>query len=213
MKNSYFKALGNIMLGIMSPFLSHGETTVEKVPSERESGLNLNLDLSTRNKSPMLILKPSEKNSGWEFFGHRSHQSHRSHRSHYSSSYETSTSSSSSSSSGTYNQTNTTTYTPYKYTPTKIEKISSSSNGITLTHPKFKLGDRTIEPYFEGTDVTEMIQILQKKGYIIIDQTVDLNEESKYEGVLIPAVKEFQKDYALTSDGIVGPNTIKQLLK
>ncbi|MGV8091399.1 MAG: peptidoglycan-binding protein [Mangrovibacterium sp.] len=70
-----------------------------------------------------------------------------------------------------------------------------------------------IKPDFEGYDVTELILILQKKNYLIIDANVSLNEESKYEGVLILAVKEFQKDHGLYGDGIVGPATVKELMK
>jgi murein L,D-transpeptidase YcbB/YkuD len=75
------------------------------------------------------------------------------------------------------------------------------------------LGDRIIKPDFEGHDVTELILILYKKGYIQIEGDTTSMGESKYEGDLIQAVKEFQKDYGLHQDGIVGNNTIKELLE
>jgi len=222
MNTNYIKALRNVFLAVVSPLV----TTKTAVPNNTKQLDNVNeLDIlanatTTRNKSPMLLLKPSSDGSSWDFSGHyshRSHRSHASHRSHYSSSYSSPSSSGSSSSSySTGSSYSTKTVYKYNYTPTIQSSGSSNASGIsgiTLSHPHYSLGDRTIEPNFEGHDVTELVIILKKKGYITIEGDTTPTGELKYEGVLIKAVREFQGDYGLPKDGIVGPKTVKALKK
>ena len=73
--------------------------------------------------------------------------------------------------------------------------------GITFTGRTLYLG---VQP---GEDVSERTEILQELGYYGGPIDAVYSEEVR------DAVLEFQKDYGLTPDGVVGPNTYQALGK
>lgn len=171
-----------------------------------EAELNRKPDLSAK-----LLLKKAT-NDEWEFTSHRSHRSHSSHRSHYSSysgggsSYTPSRSSSgysgsSSSSSGSSGSSSG-------------SGVSSRSSIYSAPRPAnvMRLGSRILRKGMKGTDVTELINILLKKGYLTLElgQT-QVSGSYTFDVVVETAVKEFQSDNKLTNDGICGSMTIYYL--
>jgi len=65
-----------------------------------------------------------------------------------------------------------------------------------------------------GSDVTQLINILLKKKYLIREDNRTVVEGLQtYEGAVITAVKEFQRLNNLPIDGIVGSQTVLKLLK
>jgi len=219
MKKDYSKFLKNLLLGTIGSFMS-----LNTLPSKAAEPTRLLLDdindgqISETDKiqelSKKLVLVPSE--DGWDSFSHRSHRSHSSHRSHRS---HRSHSSHYSSSSGTTSTTGSSTTTRYNsssststssYSAPKKTSTIYKSNSIT----KLKLGDRVIKPNMYGSDVTQLINILLKKKYLVREDGVTVvNGLQTYEGEIINAVKEFQRLNNLPVDGIVGSQTAYKLLK
>ena len=64
-------------------------------------------------------------------------------------------------------------------------------------------------PFMEGSDVVIVQQILQRNNYDIGSYGVD----GKYGKCTEKAVKQFQTEHGLISDGIVGPKTWTMLEK
>jgi len=147
-----------------------------------ESYLNLKPDLS-----PKLLLKKI-LNDGWTFMAHRSHRSHsshQSHRSHYSSS-------------GGGSGTSTPKANP--------------SNQPNSTTNSLQLGARTLKKGMSGTDVTELVNILLRKEYLKLDDGGTVVTGSyAFDETIEGAVKKFQSDNGLTSDGVCGSTTIYYL--
>lgn len=145
-----------------------------------------------KDLTPKLLLALNSDNS-YSSVGHRSHRSHSSHRSHYSS----------------YNG-NTPTTNPSQNLIQKAPKSSStisnsSSNDILIKN----LGDRIIKEGMRGTDVTQLINILIKKGYLVLqDGSKSVVGEYDYTSTISDAVKAFQKNNNQTTDGIVGVETV-----
>lgn len=193
----------------------------------------LKVDLNVlKLKKPKLLLTQAHNNN-WELIAHRSHRSHSSHRSHYSSSAG---SSSSRSSSSGYNNKGTSassrslgiTSTPYKPTihrddvsnlsnsqnnKTLNSNDSSKSNSLLLTPTILKLGDRTLKIGMSGSDVTELINVLLKKGYVKLENgDTGVSRIHTFDDTLEAVIKRFQINNGLTNDGICGPLTIYYLL-
>lgn len=145
-----------------------------------------------KDLTPKLLLALNSDNS-YSSVGHRSHRSHSSHRSHYSS----------------YNG-NTPTTNPSQNLIQKAPKSpstisNSSSNDILIKN----LGDRIIKEGMRGTDITQLINILIKKGYLVLqDGSKSVIGEYDYTSTISDAVKEFQKNNNQTADGIVGVETV-----
>ena len=215
MKKDYSKFFKNVLLGTIGSFLS-----LNTIPLKAAESRELLLDdiddgqISEANKvqelSKKLVLVPSE--DGWDSFSHRSHRSHSSHRSHrshrsHSSHYSSSSGSSTTKRNNTSSSTSTSNYsTPKRKKTNTIYK----SNSIT----RLKLGDRVIKPNMYGSDVTQLINILLKKKYLVMkDGVTVVNGLQTYEGEIIKAVKDFQRLNNLPVDGIVGSQTAYKLLK
>lgn len=130
---------------------------------------------------PKLVLK-LVSGSEWKFTNHRSHRSHSSHsshRSHYSSSSNPS-------------------------------PANNNDNSNTKTLPtNYALGSRILKLGMKGLDVTELINILIKKKYVILeDNSTELTGEYLFDETVEKAVKAFQKDNSLTETGIVDSTTV-----
>lgn len=222
MKSKFSDLLNKIFLSSIASIVANN--TAAAVPitdvtytdnAERVFELSKQKDLS-----PKLLLKQNT-NSEWTVVSHRSHRSHSSHRSHYSSTSGSSSSrptasrssgSSSSttskplgiSSSGSSSSSST---APRTLTPSK------PSNTIGISPTTLKFGDRNLKLGMSGSDVTELINILIKKGYLKLE-----SGESKvygtynYDETIEATVKKYQKDNNLVSDGTCGPATTYHLL-
>lgn len=143
---------------------------------------------------PQLLLK-KKINEDWTFISHRSHRSHSSHRSHYSS-Y-----------SGSSNGNNT-----QNSNPGIRPNYNDSTNGSNVTTTSLQLGSRTLRLGMSGTDVTELVNILLRKNYLKLDNGGTVVTGSyNYDEIIEGAVKKFQTDNGLTSNGICDSATIYYL--
>ena len=106
----------------------------------------------------------------------------------------------------------------YMTSSTEISKVKSIiskwdlTKYDTLTIPQHIQKRRTLKfvlPFMEGSDIIIVQQILQRLGYDIGSYGVD----GKYGKCTEKAVKQFQADYCLVVDGIVGPKTWTMLEK
>lgn len=170
--------------------LNFSDLTQDKTTSEILSEKNNQL-------YPKLLLSFYDDDS-YSAIGHRSHRSHSSHsshRSHYSSTTNT----------NNYNNTNN--------SNSNIALPSKNKNhNSTSTVTTFKLGDRTITEGMKGEDVTQMVNILIKKGYLELkDGQKSVTGIYEFTGVIVDALKEFQKAKGMEADGIVGPTTVYYL--
>ncbi|WP_408009787.1 C40 family peptidase [Pseudalkalibacillus sp. A8] len=68
------------------------------------------------------------------------------------------------------------------------------------------LGDQTLKPDMQHSDVQELQETLEKKGYFTYSKTTDY-----YGDYTTQAVKEFQSDKGITVDGVTGKETYKAL--
>jgi len=78
-----------------------------------------------------------------------------------------------------------------------------------LVDSTFELGDRMLYlrmPYFHGADVTQLQHALNSLGFVTggVDGIFGAGTER--------AVTEFQQNYDINPDGLVGPNTLRALL-
>lgn len=157
---------------------------------------------------------------------HRSHRSHSSHRSHYSGSSSSGSSSSRSSSSYSsggsggssgYSTGSSSRSTPstasgfYQSQPTPV--TPGQQPEFILAEPKiFKLGDRIIRLGMKGMDVTEVINILVKKEYLLLaNERKIFADELEYTTVVQKAIKRFQTDFAIGATGVVDAQTVMLL--
>jgi hypothetical protein len=167
-----------------------------------------------------LVLKLYDKND-LIAISHRSHRSHSSHRSHYSSQgghashfshYSSSSGTGTGTGSGgrsTGSSGTTTTPPPVRETPTPIETPVVTPS---LAPKVYQLGDRMLIKGMVGADVTELINILIKRNYIkTADGSKYLIGDATFDETLETAVKLFQKNKSLASDGMVDPQTVYYL--
>lgn len=215
MKQEYSKYLKKLLLASLGSLLTINSFTTKGIEPkdlvlENTDDNITSEDIDIKELSRKLILTPSE--DGWESFSHRSHRSHRSHSSHRSHrSHYSSSSGSSTGSTSTYKPRTTTTTTNNK-TSTTARKSSSIYKTSIVT--ELKLGDRMIKPQMYGSDVTQLINILLKKKYLIQEDNLIVVEGLQtYEGAVITAVREFQRLNNLPVDGMVGSQTVLKLLK
>ncbi len=68
------------------------------------------------------------------------------------------------------------------------------------------LGDQTLKPEMQHSDVQELQGTLEKKGYFTYSKTTDY-----YGDYTTEAVKDFQREKGLAVDGITGKETYKAL--
>lgn len=225
MKSKLSDLLKKMFLSSMASIVAHNTIAADRALTiEHNFGNNKEREfsLSTRKDlSPKLLLKQNSS-SEWAIISHRSHRSHSSHRSHYSS-----TSSSSSSRSSNTRSSRSSTSTTSR--PLGINSSSSSSNNsipariITPTPPasnhlkisptELNLGDRNLKLGMSGSDVTQLINILIKKGYLKLE-----NGDPKvygtytYDETIEATVKKYQLNNGLKSDGVCGSSTTYHLL-
>jgi cell wall-associated NlpC family hydrolase len=69
-----------------------------------------------------------------------------------------------------------------------------------------EMGDQTLEPGMQHSDVQELQQTLEQKGYFSYSKTTDY-----YGEYTTDAVKKFQEAKGITIDGIAGDETFKAL--
>ncbi len=220
--------LRGIFLSSLSGIMSHNPTSAGVPISANEDGEGISTNHETlfpaRNFSekPKLtkpfILKRFDELVPLNL-SHRSHRSHSSHRSHYSgssgstssssirssqgSSRPTSSGSSSSVGSGSSSQVNSSALN---------QLLSSQPPGLTAAAPRvFSLGDRILRLNMTGMDVTELVNILLRKGYLKSSDGQSYTQELQYSTVIQQAVQQFQKDNGLDPDGSVGPQTVSML--
>lgn len=200
------KKLQNLLRGIALTSLSsltnaYGaqaipDYTVAKENNDDDSPLNL----ENQNNQTLKMLLHFNDDGDYMLMGHRSHSSHSSHSSHRSgSSHASHYSHSSHSSSSTH-------YSASTHYSSAVTTTASSSPRV------YSLGDRTIRQYTTGNDVKELSTLLVKHGYI---NSSDVDKS--YSGdvrcglKMTNAIKAFQKDAKLQTDGIAGPGTIRAL--
>lgn len=208
MKTNFQKIIKKIFLtslGTLGVSQATEAITIENNISEA-NGNGLQLKENKENDlSQKFVLKFGGDNS-YLIAGHRSHRSHQSHRSHYSSSSGGSSSSSrsKSSSSGTSSSV-------------RNNNSASGTSGYTLPaqNKVYKLGDRILKRGMRGHDVTELLNILVAKKYIIPKEGTEqiATGEFEFTELIEDSVKKFQEDCALTCDGIVGTTTVYHLKK
>lgn len=150
---------------------------------------------SQTKMKPRLVLRLVTSTSEWKTTFHRSHRSHSSHRSHYSH-Y-----SSSSGSSGSSNSSSS----PASSEPTPVYSAPA----------KQELGSRILKLGMKGTDVTQLINIMLSKGYLVLNDSTQTAVTGifTFDSVLEDAVKRFQTDNSIKSDGIVNATTVYYLKK
>lgn len=164
-----------------------------EVDSKVESFLDRKTDLS-----PKLLLKMTS-NDEWSLLSHRSHRSHQSHRSHYSS-YSGGESSKSKPAANPGIQ------------PNNNNRDNSGATNSPNSASTLQLGARTLKKGMAGTDVTELVNILLKKEYLILDDGgTHVTGIYTFDETIESVVKKFQTDNGLTSDGVCGPTTIYYL--
>jgi cell wall-associated NlpC family hydrolase len=81
--------------------------------------------------------------------------------------------------------------------------------GVVAFNPSVghaEMGDQTLEPGMQHTDVQELQQTLDEKGYYSYSKTTDY-----YGEYTTDAVKKFQDAKGITVDGIAGDETFKAL--
>ncbi len=159
---------------------------------------------------------------------HRSHRSHSAHRSHYSSSGSSSRGSSGRSSSGSSSPSGSSSSGSSTRQPAPSSNLGATSGPASnlsqpvtprsgdqaqqptfkLADPKrFKLGDPVIRLGMKGLDVTEAINILIKKEYLI-SESQSFAIELEYTQVISDAIKRFQTDSDIEATGIINSQTV-----
>jgi hypothetical protein len=208
MKKSFNDLLKGIFLTSMASLNGTNVTANNIVTTNKSLGFDrlsegrtTDLEVKTQKK---FLLKFNKDKEGYIIAGHSSHASHASHSSHYSS-YYSGSSSTTSTNSDSYSSSPSTASTT---ATTKKAEISYTANS-------YKLGDRILKKGMKGYDVTELLNILIGKQYIIpkegeLSVATGLYEFSE---LIEIAVKKFQKANKLTNDGIVGPLTVYYLKK
>lgn len=192
------------------------ETRIIHIPDDNkiESLAKRKIDLT-----PKLLLKRSNQNE-FNFVSHRSHRSHSSHRSHYSSNAGGGGSSRTYSPPSSNNKPPSRQYTKPNslyippsnlYSSPSNDNVLRSNNGLIVTKKAFQLGVRTLKRGMSGTDVTQLVNILLNKDYLSLDGGGLASGVYTYDSNVEQAVKLFQIDMGLTSDGICGPTTIYYL--
>lgn len=211
MKNKLSSLLRKIFLGSLAGIASSNTSIAKNKSVELFTNTDENKISSLFEKkldlTPKLLLKKNSSNE-WLAMAHRSHRSHSSHRSHYSGSSggsytpPPSNSGGSGSSGGSGNSGN--------------PKLSSGSKtnsfvGGTST-TDLRLGSRTLKNGMSGTDVTELVNILLRKQYLKLDGGgTQVTGSFDYDITIEGAIKKFQSDNGLPSDGVCGSTTIYYL--
>lgn len=205
MTNKLTNLLRKVFLGSLAGIAASNISTATTPTTFLEPNENENLNkLIFSHKpdlTPKLILKKNNNNE-WAFMSHRSHRSHQSHRSHYSSQgsgHISHFSHYSSSAGGGSTYPNSSNY-------------YNNSIGSSNSNNYLSLGSRNLSLGKSGTDVTELINILIRKGYLTTNTRLSyVTGIYEYDNTVMDAVKRFQRNNGLQDDGICGPSTIYYL--
>jgi len=219
------KILREIFLGSLAGLTASTAQSSDTFPESTDSDVSINHKIQIfrefKSGNPK-ITKPFILKRFDEFhavnLSHRSHRSHSSHRSHYSGSSGSSSgyssgSSTGSSTTGSYSSGSSSTPSGlYQSVPVPKPKQAQQPE-LMLAQPKvFKLGDRIIRLGMKGFDVTEVVNILLKKQYLVLgDGSKVITEEVEYTNVIRDAIMQFQRDNGIDVLGIVNPQTVSLL--
>ncbi|MGC1630752.1 MAG: peptidoglycan-binding domain-containing protein [Gelidibacter sp.] len=236
MKSKFSNILKKLFLSSVAGIAANNTVVASSTIETFALDINDNEFSITKEKdlSPKLLLKLNNGNH-WTALSHRSHRSHSSHRSHYSST--TSSSSTRATNSGSSRTSNSnsgssssssSTSTPLKFNSSGSSNNNSnssspqtntfnstkpSSNSSVFRATSLKLGDRNLKLGMSGSDVTQLINILLKKGFLQLENGEVLVYGSyTYDETIEATVKRYQKDNNLTVDGNCGPTTVYHLL-
>jgi hypothetical protein len=206
MANKLTSLLRKVFLGSLAGIAASNSTTANTPTTFLEPNENENKFESILNRkpdlSPKLLLKKTT-NDEWSFVSHRSHRSHSSHRSHYSS-Y--------SGGGGSNNSTPTNNSNNSGISPNYNSNSNSGTSNTGTTSTALQLGARTLKRGMSGTDVTELVNILLRKKYLKMDHGgSQVTGSYTFDETIEGAVKKFQSDNGLTSDGVCGSTTIYYL--
>jgi len=224
-KKIFLSSLAGIIVNDSSGAHNNNENEILNLADQEFFSISKDKDLT-----PKLLLK--KNNTGIIAVSHRSHRSHSSHRSHYSSSSGSSSSRTSrpsstrpSSSSSTKPSSSSSSNNkplrlldnpavsksslPYTFKPNQ----TNPSNSADIIPVNIRLGDRNLKRGMSGSDVTELINILIKKGYLkLANEKSQVYGTYQYDETIEAVIKRYQLDNGLTSDGTCGPLTVYHLL-
>jgi hypothetical protein len=230
MKSKLSDLLKKVFLSSIASIVANNTATADGTPAiEHNFGKNKEneFSLSTeKDLSPKLLLKQNS-NSEWAVVSHRSHRSHSSHRSHYSSTSGSSSSRSSTTRSSGSNSSGSSTSTTSR--PLGISSSGSSSNSSTpartitptqspsntlgISPTGLNLGDRNLKLGMSGSDVTQLINILIKKGYLKLENGDNqVYGTYTYDETIEATLKKYQLNNGLKNDGVCGSATAYHLL-
>lgn len=91
----------------------------------------------------------------------------------------------------------------------KLTTVASLATCIGLAVPTIShaaVGDQTLYPGAHNNDVAQLQDILKTRGYFPSSEST-----GRYDSKTEKAVKSYQKEHDLSTDGIAGPNTFKAM--
>lgn len=133
-----------------------------------------------RGAKPRLVLKHASDALYKLYDSHRSHRSHSSHRSHYSS------------------------YVPSQPPPQAAPRQRADSPAVSSS----VLGSRSLRRGMLGQDVSELMLLLVKRGFLSTEQ---INTSGEFTAAVENAVRTFQTSIGLRATGVADPATIVRL--
>jgi peptidoglycan hydrolase-like protein with peptidoglycan-binding domain len=100
-----------------------------------------------------------------------------------------------------------------KQSSSSTNKNSPTKTIAGLSATALKLGDRNLKRDMSGSDVTELINILLKKGYLLLENGQNqVYGTYTYDETIEATVKKYQKDNNLTVSGNCDASTAYHLL-
>lgn len=198
------KSFKDLIKGIVATSIAAiaGTHGAEAAPTVSFNDSDMDLDIASvgeakKDLSYKLMLKINSDNT-YDIAGHRSHSSHRSHRSH------------SSHRSGSSHYSHSSHYS--STTTTRSTTSSSSSSSSYVSPSSYTLGSRTLNKDLYGADVKLLTDNLVKCEYLDKSKVkTNYSGYVVYDENVVDAVRRFQKDMGLTTDGIAGTTTITKL--
>jgi hypothetical protein len=209
MNNKLSELLKKVFLGSLAGMAINSNSSAAEASVESSNTSVLSQDSkqaflsNSYSNTPKLLLK-LHSGDMWELASHRSHRSHSSHRSHYSH-YSSSTGGSPSRSGGSGG------YGGSSGSSGSSGYSGGTNSGLLLSSPNnyTTLGSRVLKRGMSGPDVTQLINLLLKKKYLVLEGGgTSVTGVYTLDQVVESAIKQFQTDNGLTADGQVGPQTL-----